>query len=339
MRAIVHRRACSLEDPDALVEVSVPEPITGPKDLLVRIEAVSVNPVDTKVRGNMEPDGEHRILGWDAVGRVAAIGSEAHGFTLGDRVWYAGELTRAGSNAELQAVDHRLVSTAPSTVDPTRAASLPLTGITAWELLFDRLGLEEGGSADRVVLVSGAAGGVGSILVQLVATLTQATVVATAGRAESADWIRGLGAHHLISYREPLAPQIAALAVGAVTDVASLTHTDTYLAQFAECLAPGGRIALIDDPPAIDIGVLKPKSLSLHWEFMYTRSMFRTEDMQQQQRILGRIAQLVDAGRIRTTEQASLGALSVERLTDAHRRLESGRSRGKIVLSGFAEGA
>ncbi|PRQ09777.1 zinc-binding alcohol dehydrogenase family protein [Enhygromyxa salina] len=238
MKAIVYKESLQIDHPEALYEIELPAPQPGPRDLLVRVEAISVNPVDYKVRQNMPPPSP-RVLGWDAVGEVVSVGESVTGFEPGDRVWYAGALDRPGSNAELQCVDARIVSRAPTSLSAPEAAALPLTAITAWELLFERLGIAPGKAPrGEVLLVSGAAGGVGSILLQLASRLTGATVIATAGRAESRAWVESLGAHHVVDYREPLGPQLAALGVPAVTHVASLTHTDQYFSQFVELLAP-----------------------------------------------------------------------------------------------------
>ena len=335
MRAIAYKEPCSIDHPEALTEVALPDPEPGPRDLLVRVLAVSVNPVDTKIRQAVTPSGP-RVLGWDAVGEVVAVGAEVTRFERGQRVWYAGALERPGSNAELQCVDERLVAMAPSSLAPAEAAALPLTAITAWELLFERLRIAPGKApTGEVLLVSGAPGGVGSMLVQLASRLTAATVVATAGRPESRAWVQRLGAHHVVDHRQPLSPQLAELGLGAVTHVASLTHTAQHYPVFVELLAPFGHLALIDDPESLDIGPLKTKSLSLHWEFMFTRSMHRTADMEAQGRLLAEVAALVDAGVLTTTMTEHFGALGVDNLVRAHALLESGKARGKIVLSGF----
>ena len=335
MRAVVYEDTCKIDQPDALLDVELPDPSCGPADLLVRVEAISVNPVDTKVRRGVKPEGR-RVLGWDAVGVVEAVGAKAAGFERGDRVWYAGELNRPGCNAELQAVDARLVSKAPRSLSPEQAAALPLTSITAWEMLFERFRMPAGKEPrGEVLLVSGAAGGVGSILVQLAARLTAATVVGTAGRAESKAWLSELGAHHVVDYREPLSPQLASLAIGPVTHVASLTQSERYFPQFLELMAPFGQIALIDDPSELNVMPMKRRSLSLHWELMFTRSLFQTADLSAQGRLLSEVAALVDAGVLRTTVSQNLGAINAENLRRAHALIESGGSRGKLVLAGF----
>lgn len=335
MRAVVYKKNLPIDDPQSLQDIELPEPSPSAKDLLVRIEAISVNPVDVKIRAGVQPD-EPRVLGWDAVGIVEAMGKEARGFAVGDRVWYAGDLNRAGTNAELQTVDARIVSLAPKSLSPEQAAALPLTSITAWEMLFERFRVPLGKQPrGEVLLISGAAGGVGSILVQLASRLTAVTVVATAGRAESEAWVRELGAHHVIDYQKPLAPQIEVLEVGSVTHIASLTQTNQYFPQFVELLAPFGQLAVIDDPPTLDIKSMKRRSLSVHWELMFTRSIFQTPDIAAQGRLLAEVAELVDTGVLRTTLKQQLGVIDAENLKRAHALIEGGGSRGKIVLAGF----
>lgn len=335
MRATIYNQTLPVEHSESLVDIDLPDPTPGVHDLLVRVEAVSVNPVDVKIRAGVQPEGP-RVLGWDAVGVVEAMGDEVRGFTKGERVWYAGELDKQGSNAALQSVDARLAAHAPTSISPAEAAALPLTSITAWEILFERFGMPVGKQpCQDVLLVSGAAGGVGSILIQLAARLTSATVIATAGRPDSVEWVKGLGAHYVINYREPLAPQIEALGVGPVTHVASLTHTDTYFPQFVDLMAPFGQLALIDDPSSLDIVPMKRRSLSVHWELMFTRSMFKTADMAAQGRLLTEVAALIDAGVLCTTLGANLGTINATNLKRAHALIESGRSRGKVVLAGF----
>jgi zinc-binding alcohol dehydrogenase family protein len=217
----------------------------------------------------------------------------------------------------------------------SRVAALPLTAITAWELLFDRLGIAQGGGAGQTLLITGAAGGVGSMLIQLARTLTQLTVIGTASRAESVEWAKTLGAHHVIDHARPLFPQLQALGLESVDMVASLTNTTDHFDDIVASLAPQGKLALIDDFQTLDVMKLKSKSISLHWEFMFTRSMYQTADMFEQGKLLGNVAQLVDAGRIRTTVNQHFGAINAANLMRAHALLESGRSRGKVVLEGF----
>jgi len=337
MKAIGYIHSRPIDADDALLDIQLPEPTPGPRDLLVEVRAISVNPVDTKVRQRAEPAaGEYKVLGWDAAGVVRAVGSEVSLFRPGDEVFYAGDLTRPGSNAELQLVDERIVGAKPASLDFAQAAALPLTSITAWELLFERLQIAEGpGSAGQSLLIVGAAGGVGSILVQLARHLTGVTVIGTASRAETQEWVRDLGAHHVIDHGKPLSEELQRIGIGQVSHVASLTHTDSHLQQIVASLRPQGRLGLIDDPANLNVSLLKQKSLSLHWEFMYTRSMFQTDDMIEQHRLLQRVSSLVDQGVLRTTLGEHYGRIDAANLRRAHALLESGKAKGKIVLEGF----
>ena len=342
MRAIGYQCPASLDSPDYLRDITLPDPQPGPQDLLVRVEAVALNPVDSKVRGRELPEaGAWRILGWDAVGRVEAIGAAVQGFARGDRVWYAGALNRPGCNAELQGVDARLAALAPRNLEPAQATALPLTALTAWELLFDRLGLRQGPDAGcgESLLVVGAAGGVGSVLLQLARQLTGLSLVATASRPESQAWVRRCGAHHVIDHHQPLRPQLAALGRSSVDRVISLTHTGDHFEQLVDVLKPQGSLALIDDPDpaAINVLALKRKSLSLHWELMFTRSLYATPDMHQQGRILARVAELVEGGQVFSTAQHRLGEITAANLTAGHRLLGTDATIGKLVLAGWPE--
>ena len=318
----------------SLTEIDLPVPTAHGRDLLVAVKAISVNPVDTKVRAGFQGDTP-RVLGWDAVGVVQTVGEEVTLFAPGDEVWYAGALGRAGSNSEYQLVDERLVAHKPRTLDNAAAAALPLTAITAWELLFHRLGVKEGGNAGDTLLIVGAAGGVGSILTQLASKLTAMTVIGTASRPESQQWVREAGAHHVIDHSKPLANELARIGISAVTHVASLTNTEQHFNALIDALAPQGKLALIDDPETLDVVPLKAKSLSLHWEFMFTRSMFETDDMIAQHQLLTRVAALIDSHTIKTTLGEHYGAITAANLQKAHRQLETGRAVGKIVLEGF----
>lgn len=340
MKAVAYQHSLPITDPRSLQDVELPEPTPGPQDLLVAVKAVAVNPVDTKVRMRAQPaDGDWAVLGWDAAGVVQAVGAEVQGFQPGDRVWYAGALQRPGSNAERQVVDARIVGHRPASLDDAAAAAMPLTAITAWEMLFDRLAIPRDPAAGRgeSLLVIGAAGGVGSILVQLARRLTGLTVIGTASRPETERWVRELGAHHVLDHRRPLATALREAGLPAPRYVVSLTQTDQHFAQIAELIAPQGRFALIDDPApgSLDVGLLKRKSVSLHWEFMFTRSMFSTADQIEQQRLLNEVARRVDAGELRSTLGEHYGAINAANLRRAHAMLESGQARGKIVLEGF----
>ena len=339
MKAVAYLQPLPIDHIDALLDADLPEPEPTGHDLRVRVAAVSVNPVDTKIRRGAKPAaGQPKVLGWDAVGVVDAVGDAVTLFKPGERVWYAGDITRAGSNAEFQCVDERIVGRAPATLSDAQAAALPLTAITAWELLFDRFGVTP--ETRGTLLVVGGAGGVGSVLIQLARQLTGLAVVATASRAATQDWVRQLGAHQVIDHRQPLAAQVQRLVdagqIAPVTHVASLTQTDQHWDQLVELLAPQGKIGLIDDPASpLDVMQLKRKSLSLHWELMFTRSLFHTADMQRQHELLNRVADLVDAGRVRSTLAQHFGTINAANLRRAHAQIESGTTLGKIVLEGF----
>ncbi|KTD74654.1 zinc-binding alcohol dehydrogenase family protein [Legionella waltersii] len=334
MKAIGYYQCLPIHDESALMELDVPNPSASGHDLLVEVKAIAVNPVDTKIRRNVEPEaGRPKILGWDVAGIVQEVGSEVTLFRPGDEVWYAGDLTRPGANSQLHLVDERIVAKKSKSLNFDEAAALPLTSLTAWELLFDRLQCTP--DEKGVLLVTGAAGGVGSILVQLARNLTQLTVIGTASRPESVQWILNNGAHHVIDHNTDMKSQLNALQYSEVDYVISLTHSDEHAKALVEVLKPQGKFALIDDPQNLDIKLFKLKSISIHWEMMYTRSMFKTPDMIKQHDILTEVAKLVDAGRIKTTVAECLGRINAENLRRAHALLESGRSRGKLVLSGF----
>jgi zinc-binding alcohol dehydrogenase family protein len=320
-----------------LADIELPDPVPGSRDLLVEVRAVSVNPVDTKarVRGGAAPGQRYKVLGWDVAGVVRAVGAEVTGFAAGDEVWYAGSFVRPGGNSELHLVDERIASRKPATLDFGAAAAMPLTAITAWELLFDRLGVVRDAGEGRTLLVVGAAGGVGSILVQLAARLTKLRVIGTASRPETAEWVRSLGADAVVDHSRPLAPQLAEAGAAQVELVAALTHTGEHFPQLVEVLAPQGRIGLIDDPAELDARLLKQKAASLHWEFMFTRSTFGTPDMAEQGALLAEVARLVDAGVLRTTLDRTYGEITAANLVRAHEFIESGRARGKVVLAGW----
>ena len=338
MKAVAYYQPLPAEHPEALQDVQLAEPVPGPRDLLVEVRAISVNPVDTKIRQGVTPaDGAAKVLGWDASGVVKAVGSEVSLFQPGDRVFYAGAIDRAGANSELHVVDERIVGHMPSSLSFADAAALPLTAITAWELLFERLQISEGSAnQNQTLLIVGAAGGVGSILTQLARRLTGLTVIGTASRAQTQAWVRELGAHHVIDHSKPLSEELARIGVGQVTHVASLTQTEQHYEQLIEALEPQGRLALIDDPvQPLDVMKLKRKSLSLHWELMFTRSLFETPDMIEQHHLLQRVSQLVDQGVLRTTVGEHFGTINAANLRRAHALLESGKAKGKIVLEGF----
>ncbi len=334
MRAIGFSKNLPISQAGALEIIDIPEPSLNEKDVLVQIEATSINPADAKLRQALpELEDGHHVLGYDAVGTVIKKGDLVTGISLGDKVWYAGSLTRPGTNSERHAVDHRIVSKAPKYIEPIHAASLPLTAITAWEILFDRLALVEGGGNGQTLLIVGGAGGVGSILVQLAKRLTKLRVVSTASRPETQEWVLRMGADKVLNHRNDLVKQLSNEQIQ-IDYIAGLTNSDTHFASYAEIIEPQGKIVLIDDPKSesIDVTRLKPKSASLIWEFMFTRSMFETNDMQVQGEILSRVAELVDEGTIRSTATNILGPLTLENLIKAHVIAESGAAIGKTVL-------
>ena len=337
MKAIGYKIPGSIDREDALEDIILETPKAKGRDLLVKINAVSVNPVDTKLRSKATPPtNEPRVLGFDAAGVVEAVGSEVQNFKPGDAVFYAGSLSRPGTNSEYHLVDERIVGHKPASLSDAEAAALPLTAITAWEMLFDRLDVKHPTSqGGNIILVIGGAGGVGSIAIQLLRVLTDLTVIATASRPETQDWVRECGAHHAIDHRQPLGPQVEALGLGAPGFVFSTTHSDLHWADIVELIAPQGRFGLIDDPEVLNVMQLKTKAVSLHWEFMFTRSLFGTPDMAEQGKLLNELAMLVDAGRIRSTVTEVAGKIDAATLRAVHARIESGSARGKIVLEGF----
>ena len=338
MKAIGYRVAGAIERPDALLDIELPDPAPQGRDLLVEVRAVSVNPIDTKVRRSAGPPegAEWKVLGWDAAGVVRAAGPEVRRFKPGDAVFYAGAVNRPGSNSKLQLVDERIVGAKPASLDFAEAAAAPLTAITAWEMLFDRLEVKRPvPGAAKAVLILGAAGGVGSIAVQLARRLTDLVVIGTASRPETAEWVRALGAHHVLDHSQPLAAQVAQLGLGAPGFVFSITHSDQHLAEVVRLIAPQGRYGLIDDPASFDVKLLKPKALSLHWESMFTRAVYQTADMAAQGELLDEVARLIDQGVLKTTLTERRAPIDAANLRQAHAAIESGRTRGKIVLDGW----
>jgi zinc-binding alcohol dehydrogenase family protein len=336
MKAVAYKTPGPIEREDALQDITLETPKAEGRDLLVKIIAVSVNPVDTKLRLRAAPEGDWGVLGFDASGVVDGVGPEVQNFKPGDAVFYAGSIARPGTNSEYHLVDERIVGRKPASVSDAEAAALPLTAITAWEMLFDRLDVKrptpQGGNA---ILIIGGAGGVGSITIQLLRALTALTVIATASRPETQDWVRECGAHHVIDHRQPLAPQVEALGLGAPGFVFSTTQTGQHMADIVELIAPQGRFGLIDDPDVLNAMPFKLKAVSLHWEMMFTRSLFGTPDMAEQGKLLNEVAALVDAGRIRSTATEVAGKIDAATLRAVHAQLESGSARGKIVLEGF----
>jgi NADPH:quinone reductase len=337
MRAVGYQSPLPIDDAASLVDIELPQPVAAGCDILVEVRAISVNPVDTKVRmrGGAEAGG-WKVLGWDAAGTVVATGPDATLFKPGDEVFYAGAIDRPGTNAQFHLVDERIVGRKPASLNWAEAAALPLTAITAWEALFDRLDVRKPVPGfPPSILIIGGAGGVASIAVQLARQLTEMTVIGTASRPETESWVRALGAHHVVDHGKPLAAEVAKLGLGEIAFVFSTTQTDKHLAEIATLIAPQGRFAVIDDPATLDVNALKRKAVSTHWELMFTRSLFQTADMAEQGALLNEVSRLVDEGSLRTTLGENFGPINAANLKRAHAMLESGKARGKIVLEGF----
>jgi len=339
MKAVSFRQQLPIENSESLIDVVIDKPKPGPRDLLVQVQAISVNPVDTKIRkgsGPGQPTGELKILGWDAAGIVAEVGSEATLFGPGDEVYYAGSVDRPGSYAEFQLVDERIVGKKPTSLNFADAAALPLATITAWEMLFDRLSLPSSPAIGGTILIIGGAGGVGSIATQLAKKLTGLKVIATDSRSETVDWCRKMGADYTIDHRQPLGAQVKKIVPEGANYVLALTKTEDHFEEIIEAMAPEGAMVLIENlARPMDINKMKPKSLSLHWEFMFGRTRPQSPKINEQGRLLNRVAELVDEGQIRTTAFINLGPINAATLKRAHGMVESGRTVGKIVLSGF----
>jgi len=342
MKAVGYIHSLPPSNSESLFDFELPKPTPGPRDLLVAVRAVSVNPVDTKVRMRAQgTEAQPRILGFDCAGVVESVGPEVTLFKPGDEVFYAGSILRPGTNAEFHLVDERLAGHKPRTLSMAEAAALPLTSITAWELLFDRLRIprcvvdEKQSQQPGSLLVVGASGGVGSILVQLARRLTELNVIGTASRPETQQWVLKNGAHHAVDHSKKLSEEVRRLGIQHVEYIIGLTHTDHHFDEIVELIAPQGAFALIDDPDLIDVRKLKTKSASLHWESMFTRSTFRTADMVEQHRILEQISTYIDEGVVHTTLGAIAGRITAENLRRAHAAIESHKSIGKIVLEGF----
>lgn len=337
MKAVALTRYLPISDPQSLLDVELPKPSPTAHDLLVRVEAVSVNPVDTKVRApKPEVPTSPRVLGWDAAGVVEAAGPSVTRFKPGDDVYYAGDITRPGSNAEFQLVDERIVGRKPITLSFAEAAALPLTTITAWEALFDRLSVDRhGANRGQSILIIGGAGGVGSITIQL-AKLAGLTVIATASRQETRQWVAGLGADHILDHRQPLPAQLAALGSREVDFIANFSNTDAYWNVMAELIRPQGKIvSIVENSAPLDLNLLKSKSATFVWEFMFTRAMYQTTDMSKQGNLLDETAALVNAKKLRTTLTETFSPINAANLRQAHARLESGRSIGKLAVAGW----
>ena len=336
MKAVGYKVPGPIAEDASLVDIDLPRPVAEGGDILVEVKAVSVNPVDYKIRSSTPPaDGDWKVLGWDAAGIVQEVGPDVTQFAVGDEVYYAGSLIRPGTNAEFHLVDARIVGRKPASLDWAEAAALPLTTLTAWEAMFDRLDVTKPVPGAAAILIIGGAGGVGSIAIQIARQRTDLIVISTASRPETQEWVKGLGAHHVIDHSRPLAPQIAELNIGAPAFVFSTTHTEQHASDIAELIAPQGRFGFIDDPKALDVMLFKRKAVSIHHELMFTRSLYGTPDMDEQGKILNSLSVLVDDGKIRTTLTEKLSPINAANLKTVHALIESGAARGKIVLEGF----
>ena len=335
MKAIGYKNNLPATDVNSLQDIEIVMPKATGKDILVEVKAISVNPVDYKIRANRPaPDGEWSVIGWDATGVVKEVGEDVTLFKVGDEVWYAGDLNRQGSNAEYQLVDERIVGKKPASLSFAEAAALPLTTLTAYEMLFHRLEVSKD-DANKSILVIGAAGGVGSILVQLAKKLTKLNSIGTASREETTSWLKELGADTVINHRNKLSEEFEKYHLPAPEYVVSLNATEHHVDEIAKLIKPQGKFGFIDDPKSLNVMPFKGKAVSTHIELMFTRSMFQTDDMIEQHNILNEVSELIDNGTVRTTLGENFGTINAENLRKAHAFLETGKAKGKIVLEGF----
>lgn len=331
MKAVAYTRSLPIDDPASLTDVVVDVPSVRPRDILVDVRAVSVNPVDVKVRAGNDPHGEPKVLGFDAAGVVRAVGADVSLFTPGDEVYYAGDLGRPGTDSELHAVDERIVAKKPTTLDFAEAAALPLTAITAWEGLFDKLRITA--ESTGTLLMVGATGGVGSLVLQFLRVLApRVRVIATAADEDAEKWVRSLGAAEVVNHRRDLRGDVRRVAPDGI-DYVFTAHSSGQVEIYADLLTPFGQIVAIDDPETLDVLPLKTKAISWHWEFMFARPMHDASDLVRQHELLTRVAELVDAGAVRTTVTTVLSPIDAEQLREAHRLVETGHVRGKVVVA------
>jgi zinc-binding alcohol dehydrogenase family protein len=337
MKAVGLYQYLPIEKPDSLVDLELPKPEPAGRELLVRVEAVAVNPVDTKVRAPGKPARTSPlVLGWDGAGVVDSVGPAVLRFKPGDQVFYAGDITKPGSNSEFQLVDERIVGQRPRSLTVEEAAAFPLVSITAYEALFDRLGIvAEREPSGRTLLIIGGAGGVGSIAVQL-GKLAGLTVFATASRPDSADWVKQLGADHVLNHRQPLRPQIEAAGHGSVDYILNCADTDAYWDVMAGVVIPQGKICtLVENKGPLNQQLMKLKSITHVWELMFTRSKYQTPDMMEQQKLLEQVADWIDRGMIKGILRETLQPINADTLRKAHAKLESGTMIGKLALKGW----
>ncbi|WP_417860917.1 zinc-binding alcohol dehydrogenase family protein [Winogradskyella sediminis] len=335
MKAIGYKENLPIENVKSLQDITLETPKATGRDILVEIKAISINPADYKVRAGMPAEGDNwKVIGWDATGIVKEVGEDVTLFNVGDEVWYAGDFTRQGSYAQFQIVDERIVGKKPSSLSFAEAAALPLTTLTAYEMLFDRLQVTKD-DASKSILVIGAAGGVGSILVQLAKKLTKLNIIGTASREETTAWLKELGADTVINHRNKLSEEFEKYNLAAPEYVVSLNATEHHVDEIVKLIKPQGKFGFIDDPKSLNVMPFKGKAVSTHIELMFTRSMFQTEDMIEQHHILNKASELIDNGTIKTTLGENFGTINAENLRKAHAFLETGKAKGKIVLEGF----
>ncbi|HLQ40689.1 MAG TPA: zinc-binding alcohol dehydrogenase family protein [Tetragenococcus sp.] len=340
MKAVGVYQYLPIDEPKSLVDISLTKPTASGHDLLIKIKAISVNPVDTKQRAAKERKGkEARTLGWDAAGIITAAGEKVTSFKTGDEVFYAGSVNRPGCYSEYQLVDERLVAKKPKTLNFIQAASLPLTSLTASEALFERLDISHNlsSNASHKILIINGAGGVGSIAVQL-AKSVELTVIATASRKETTTWVKELGADFVINHRQSFRPQLEKLGIKEVDYILCLHSTDQHWSDMADVIAPLGKIcSIVENQRPVELGLLKDKSVTFAWEFMFAKAKYQTADMYTQGELLSAVATLADKGAIRPTMKHNFGKITAENLRKAHKQLETDTTIGKIVLSGFLE--
>ena len=335
MKAIGFKTSLAITEAESFIEFETPIPVPTGRDILVKIEAIAVNPVDYKIRQNSLKDkvqDSPKIIGWDAIGTVESVGSEVGFFKPGDKVFYAGDIMKPGSNQEYQFVDERIVGKAPKKISIAQAAAMPLTSLTAWELLFDRMRLSQERDKGKSILIIAGAGGMGSIAIQMAKKLLGLTVIATASRPDTIEWCKKMGADYVVDHRE-LLPEMEKIGFPQVDFILDFFNVNQYWDAFVQLIKPQGQIGSISDPAEpVNLRQLKSKSVSFHWELMFTRSMFQTDDMGEQHKILSNVADLLDEGTLESTLQTTLKGCTVENLKEAHRLLESNKTIGKLVI-------
>ena len=338
MKAVGLYKYLPIDLPDSLVDVEIDKPLPQGRELLVQVNAIAVNPVDTKMRSPQDKvEDTPRILGWDVAGVVEAVGPDVDLFKVGDEVFYAGSFTKPGCNSEFHIVDERIVGTKPNSIDFVQAAAMPLTSITAWEAMFDRLGIDDSGAdAGKNLLIIGGAGGVGSIATQFAKQVAKLNVTVTASRPESKVWVKELGVDHIINHYLDIPEQVNKLGISGYEYILCFNDTDEHWQSMATVVAPQGKIcSIVETAGDVDLGALKSKSATFSWEFMFTRSMYETNDMIEQHNLLNRVAELVDAGTIKTTFNKVLEPINASNLKAAHAEIEGRHAIGKIVLQGW----